>query len=353
MKTIALKVTFENGKCLIDGKSEYEFEAGARYRLTAGQPLYVTWTPKSAGNDVKLSGVAKSVTLSNMTCEEHHRDMRDAMVFLQSLQQLTLEQHTPVWALGKQVREKRIRDIAHMTIAELSGDLFAPYLTVEASGSEEERYGLREKSSYTSVQNVAKYIGSRPESAVWTENDQYVALVVNGSRVANSDLSAVWYGNGGQHLLSWKNATVEGDTVVVKTDLMHYCDVNGQKVVEFVVPVRDDTCVFYVNDWMRSAEDAVGMSRLGYENRIAIRSLFDGYLLSKYPKVYELLRAYFDMQEMRGEPMGYLRNMDEYWWIDTMPEDMLKAELRKVFVPFDSVNEIVYVCDSVYGVVCV
>lgn len=332
MTRIELDVTVENGIYKIDGFEEYDFIDGVEYVLNSPEDIYLTWRNKTTSHDV--TGTLNNATvidLWNLTDHNHHKYASDNLLYYSQQCPLFVEQHTQIGLLYKKQDGKTI-DTNALISSNLNDRIIDVNNFLINSTIEELINVVPRDYSADEFTSFPVQLSNQTNTYVWQDDLKYVALIVDGKRVT-TDYSIQWRTDGFSRL-TFKNP-LSGEARV-KTDLMHYATGNGSTRVTFMMR-PDDERVFYINNANRSNNDYRCRGRASAENRAFIRQMFDDWLLSKYPTLYEVLLSYINSQNVNHEAQSFLRNLIAYKDIDLTTDSLVKRILSTIFTPFDSV----------------
>ena len=329
---IHLEVTKDDYGFLIEGRRDYHFEAGVEYYLTAEFPLWATWGSDHLHTRIE-EGRTDVLNLYNLTCPDHHRYNNDAQLYYIWLQRLGDLNGTPIGLIGKEVNEP-IPDPVPNTIIGTEDNwtgIIEEYKKYETNNTFEELFNL-EQVEYKAPQ-VVELLNSpgvvRPYK--FTNSYRYIAVIVNGQRLAENEYSPEFLPGSDTHKIFLKNY-VDGD-IVVKTDLCHNVTNNGTKQLKVFFRTGDER-EFTISNAKKTCEKLfTGKGIPAYENRIMIRSQFDSYVIEQYPQLFDFLQVYYDLEGFSGTAQSYLRNFIDYNDVDKMPDSELAKKIRMTFTP--------------------
>ncbi|QIG67992.1 hypothetical protein EVB55_057 [Rhizobium phage RHph_Y68] len=332
---INLTLTKDENGFLIDGKRNFDFQAGVEYVVSSDENIWVTWSDDTHALE-EFRNPSKILNLNNLTCTDHHRYASDSLLYYIQSKKIVDLGGIPIGLINKEIEDVIPESVLEDDVSEYLPSIIMHQRRFATNGSFEELFNL-EQEDYQEPNTVVLPMNDPTSREYYFErSERYLAVISNGERVDPKLYRAYFVKNGNFNKIEMLETY--NNTIFVRTDLCHNVRNNGSKEIKIIVREGDER-QFFFNTYDRSNKTSfVGRGLNSPENIVTVRDQFDDYIITNFPEIYEFVKSYYDYENLATSPSSFLRNMSDYYDVDKMSDDLLRSKIKKVFPFVDSVK---------------
>ncbi|QIG73832.1 baseplate wedge subunit [Rhizobium phage RHph_N34] len=332
---INLTLTKDENGFLIDGKRNFDFQAGVEYVVSSDENIWVTWSNDNEALE-EFVNPSKILLLNNLTCTDHHRYASESLLYYIQSKKIVDLTGIPIGLADKEIEEVIPESVLEDDVSEYLSSTIFQQRKFSTNGTFEELFNLEQEDYQQPNSLVLPVNDPSPKEYYFERSDRYIAVISNGERVDPKLYRPYFVKN--QDFNKIEMLEAYNNTIFVRTDLCHSVRENGSKKIRIIVREGDERQFFFNTYDHANKTSFIGRGLNSPENIVTVRDQFDDYVITNYPEIYEFVKSYYDYENLATSPSSFLRNMSDYYDVDKMTDDLLRSKIRKVFPFVDNVK---------------